>query len=63
MPERRFRGAQDPLPHAAGDSARQCRQNPERFGIVKVWRPEEPASLAPWSPGDVVQPEPRHAAE
>jgi hypothetical protein len=43
--------------------AAQYRTNPERFGIVKVWRPKESASLAPWALGDVVRREPGHAAE
>ena len=48
---RRFRGAQDALPHAAGDRA-TYRAHPERFGIVKVWRPKRPhaadlASIVP----------------
>src|SRR5262247_2983314 len=43
--------------------ARQYRQNPACFGIVNVWRPKDATMLAPWSLGDVVRPEPRHAAE
>jgi hypothetical protein len=43
--------------------ARQYRTNPERFGILKVWRPKDAASLAPWSISDVLRPERRHAAE
>jgi hypothetical protein len=41
--------------------ARQYRANPERFGIVKIWRPKEAA--APWSLSDVIRDEPLHAAE
>ena len=29
--------------------ARQYRENPERFGIVNVWRPKDMAVLAPWA--------------
>jgi hypothetical protein len=43
--------------------ARQYRASPERFGIVKVWRPKEVSSLAPWSLNDVMRRERRHAAE
>jgi hypothetical protein len=42
--------------------ARQYRENPERFGIVNVWRPKDAASLAPWAMGDAPRQE-RHAAE
>jgi hypothetical protein len=40
--------------------ARHYRQNPERFGVVKVWRPKDFAVLAPC---DMAQPHPAHAAE
>jgi hypothetical protein len=43
--------------------ARQYRANPERFGVVKVWRPKDTASLAPWALGDVPRQEPVRAAE
>src|SRR5262245_41676464 len=43
--------------------ARQYRTNPERFGIVNVWRPKDAASLAPSSLDDVLRREPRHAAQ
>jgi hypothetical protein len=43
--------------------ARQYRTNPERFGIVKVWRPKETASLAPWALADLTRREPVRAAE
>jgi len=41
--------------------ARQYRSNPERFGIVKIWRPKG-AIAAPWSLADVARAE-RQAAE
>jgi hypothetical protein len=43
--------------------AQQYRQNPERFGIVKVWRPKDVAALAPWALRDVMRPAPANAAE
>jgi hypothetical protein len=43
--------------------ARQYRRSPACFGIVKVWRPKEPAMLAPSSVGDMGQPQPAHAVE
>jgi hypothetical protein len=43
--------------------ARQYRSNPERFGIVKVWRPKDQALLAPWALNDVSRREPVRAAE
>ena len=45
-PPRRFRGAQDALPHPAGDRAANTARIPERFGIVKVWRPRYPSASA-----------------
>ena len=43
--------------------ARQYRQNPERFGVVKVWRPKDFVALAPWALSDVMRPAPANAAE
>jgi hypothetical protein len=43
--------------------ARQYRANPERFGIVNVWRPEDAAASAPWALADVVRKDRAHAAE
>jgi hypothetical protein len=35
--------------------ARQYRQNPERFGLVNVWRPREVAALAPGAPYEAIR--------
>jgi hypothetical protein len=43
--------------------AGQYRQNPERFGVVKVWRPKDFVALAPWALTDVMRPAPADAAE
>ena len=43
---RRGRGAQDALPHAARDREAD-RAHPERFGVVKVWRPKSISTAAP----------------
>jgi hypothetical protein len=42
--------------------ARQYRANPERFGIVNVWRPKDMVVSAPWALTDVMR-ERAHAAE
>jgi hypothetical protein len=42
--------------------AKQYRAHPERFGIVKVWRPKDMAVSAPWALNDVIR-ERAHAAE
>jgi hypothetical protein len=43
--------------------ARQYRENPERFGIVNVWRPKDMAALAPWALPAAARREPVRAAE
>jgi hypothetical protein len=42
--------------------AAQYRRNPERFGIVKVWRPQDFAAREPRSSSDLTQRRPVHAA-
>ena len=61
-PGRRLRGAPDALCTLQA-IAQQYRTTPERFGIVKVWRPKDTASLAPWALNDVMRREPAAAAE
>jgi hypothetical protein len=43
--------------------ARQYRANPERFGIINVWRPKDAAVRAPWVLTDVMREERVDAAE